>query len=115
VDSAQGVYLEPIMDDTLAPSDSITGGNNAKGSRAGKGGRGNDIAPRPKPKHPKGSCVDSVAALKADSTRKADSIAGKPLVPIIAPATPPARTPGEPIDVDSVPIAPPPAPPRAKP
>jgi hypothetical protein len=101
VDSAQGVYLEPIMDDTLAPSDSIVG----------KGGK-KKAAPKPKPKH-KGTCVDSTG--KADSAAKADSTGAKPSgqTPAVGPAptTPPTRTPAAP-DVDSLLAAPPPQRPK---
>jgi hypothetical protein len=49
--------------------------------------------------------VDSLRAIaRADSTRRADSLAGKPLAPIVAPAEPVALAPGA--------KAPPPPPPR---
>jgi hypothetical protein len=102
VDSAQGVYLEPIMDDTLAPSDSVVGKN---GKRTAK--------PRPKPKHQK-TCVDSTGA-KRDSTGAAPI--GTPAAPpaLSAQTTPSNRTPAVPIPaVDSVPVARPPSP-RSKP
>jgi hypothetical protein len=96
VDSAQGVYLEPIMDDTLAPSDSVTGKNGQKVARK-----------HPKPKH-KSTCVDSTKA-KSDSTG-----AAKPAPTISTPSnSSPNPAPGETIDVDSLPVAPPP--PRSKP
>jgi hypothetical protein len=103
VDSSQGVYLEPIMDDTLAPADSVVGRNGKKTAK-----------PRPKPKHEKTkSCVDSVA--KADSAAKADSVA-KGLLPAVkgdstavtpsTPTAPPTPPPGEPNEADSVPAVP---------
>ena len=96
VDSAQGVYLEPVMDDTLAPSDSVMGKNGRKVAKKA-----------PKPKH-KSGCVDSTG-VKKDSTA-----ATSPAPTISAPSkSSPNPAPGEPIDVDSLPIAPPP--PRGKP
>ena len=99
VDSAQGVYLEPIMDDTLAPTDSVVGKNGRKTAK-----------PRPKPKH-KAACVDSTA--KDSTGAKRDSTGVAPAPTISAPSKPPpSPAPGEPIDVDSVPAAPPPQRPK---
>jgi hypothetical protein len=103
VDSAQGVYLEPIMDDTLAPTDSVVGKNGKKTAK-----------PRPKPKHAKSkSCVDSTA--KADSAARADSAAKGGASTVkgdstgatpSTPSAPPSPPPGEPNVVDSVPAVP---------
>jgi hypothetical protein len=97
VDSAQGVYLEPVMDDSLAPTDSVVGRNGKKTAK-----------PRPKPKHQKSkACADSLKAdsLKADSAKrdstavKRDSsgTAGAPTPPPGTPAPPPSQ----PMEIDS--------------
>jgi hypothetical protein len=107
VDSAQGVYLEPVMDDTLAPVDSVVGKNGKKTAKA-----------RPKPKHQKSkACVDSTAADSMAKAKGDTSAVKRDSATTVSPAVPtepaPKNAPPEPMDADSVTAVP--APQREKP